>query len=412
MKTKILHLFTITTISMICNFALAGSGIDSSGAPRATAEEALIKHWREPELNQRFMDIPELEKAYISASPENLNDGIAVGNLSSRLGDNAAIVKLAKEIAEEKHGQLDSLLIAHQGELLFESYYRRGRIDLSHPQSSATKSYTSLAVGRAIQLGYLSMADLDKPVISFLKDLDHARLADGAGKVTLRRALTMTTGITISEEQWQQINDNPEKLKGQQEVQVILETSQPISDDTQVFKYGTGPQLIMQVLDAVVPGSAQNFIKTELLDKLGIHNYSWKNAASGLPESGWKASITSRDMLKFGLLFSSNGKWQEQQLISAAYLSDATRRHIFTGDDDIYGGGKDVSRQGYGYYFWGTDLHHNGKHYPSASAQGGGGMYILHVKALNLVVVITAHHRDQTTQQMIAERILPAFVAS
>ncbi len=407
MKNKIRHLYAATVLSMLCNHALAGS--ESTQAPRATTEEALIKHWRDPELNKRFMDIPELEKAFISATPEDLNDGISVGKLKK---NKAHIAKLAKEIAQEKHGQMDSLLIAHKGELLFESYYKRGRIDLSHPQSSATKSYTSLAVGRAIQLGYLSMADLDKPVVSFLKDLDPTRLVEGAERITLRHALTMTTGIDISEEQWQQINDNPEKLKGQQEIQVILETSKPINKDNQVFKYGTGPQFIMQVLDAVVPGTAQEFIEKELLNKLGIHNYSWKTAASGLPEAGWKVSITSRDMLKFGLLTINNGKWNNQQLISEDYLNEATNRQIYTGDDDIYGGGKDVSKQGYGFYFWGTDLHYNGKHYPSASAQGGGGMYIMLIEELDLVVVVTAHHGDEATQQIIAERIIPAFVAS
>ena len=73
-----------------------------------------------------------------------------------------------KEIAENKHGRFDSFLILQQDKLLFESYYSRGRINLPHPQASTTKAYTALLLGRAIQLGYLTMDDLDKPLIKRL----------------------------------------------------------------------------------------------------------------------------------------------------------------------------------------------------------------------------------------------------
>ena len=80
-------------------------------------------------------------------------------------------MEFAGEIAAGEHGETDSLLLCLNGKLLFESYYRRGRINYPHYQMSITKSYTAMAIGRAIQLGHLSMDDLDKPVVSFLKEL-------------------------------------------------------------------------------------------------------------------------------------------------------------------------------------------------------------------------------------------------
>ena len=44
------------------------------------------------------------------------------------------------------------------------------------------------------------------------------------------------------------------------------------------------------------------------------------------------------------------------------------------------------------------------------SAQGGGGQYIIIVEDFDLMVVVTGHDNDNTTLQMIAERVLPAFV--
>lgn len=370
-------------------------------APETTAAEDTLS----------FRNIPELKEAFISTAPANRQDGILVGELGIDGGNKAMILKLAQEIADNKHDPFDSFLITHKGKLLFESYYARGRINLPHPQASATKAYTGLALGRAIQLGYLTMADLDKPLTSFLKNLDPTKFVEGIEKITLNQALTMRSGIRISKEQREEIEKNPSQLKYQGLVQAYFEHSMPITSASQRFKYGDDPNLVMQVIEAVVPGSAKDFIKKELLNKMGITKYQWRtNDVTGLPEAGWGTSMTSRSMVKWGTLTANKGKWKGEQLVPEAFITKATSRIIYTGDDDIYGGGKDVSKQGYGYFWWSADLKYGDRSYFSASAQGGGGQYIILIEELDLMVVVTSHKNDNRTLQIIAERILPAFI--
>lgn len=69
-----------------------------------------------------------------------------------------------------------------------------------------------------------------------------------------------------------------------------------------------------------------------------------------------------------------------------------------------------VSSPGYGYYFWQADMQVGDKKYFTRSAQGGGGQYIILIDELDLIVVATAHERNDKTMQMTANRILPAFV--
>ena len=373
---------------------------DSGLAPEATPDEAKLS----------FRDIPHEGKAFFTANPTDRKDGIPVGVLGKDGGNKAMILKLAEEIAENNENKFDSFLIFHDNKLLFESYYLRGRVNLPHPQASATKAYTGLALGRAIQLGYLTMEDLDKPVVSFLKELDPKKFVAGTELVTLHNALTMTTGIRIPREQWQAFEKVPDQIKGQKQVQAIFEHSTPITPESQTFLYGTGPGLIMQVINAVVPGNAKDFIKTELLDKMGIVNYRWLTQVSGLPEAGWRTSMTSRDMVKWGILAANKGKWNDEQLVPEAFINKATSRILLTGDDDVYGGGKDVFNQGYGYFWWSADLKHNGKTYFSRSAQGGGGQYIILIEELDLMIVFTGHNNDNYTLQLTAERIIPAFL--
>ncbi|MEM7549453.1 MAG: serine hydrolase [Bacteroidota bacterium] len=369
-------------------------------APEATAAEDTLS----------FRDIPYLKEAFIDTAPINRKDGILVGELGIDGGNKAMILKLAQEIEKNNEGKFDSFLLYHQGKLLFESYYLRGRINLPHFQASTTKAYTCMALGRAIQLGYLTMADLNKPLISFLKNLDPTKFVEGVEKITLHQALTMRSGIRISKEQEEEFEKDPSRVKGQRQVQAYLEHTAPITLASQSFLYQNDPIFVMQVVDAIVPGTAEDFIKKELLDKMGITNYEWRTEVSDLPTAGWGSSMTSRNMVKWGILAINKGKWNGEQLVPEAFIDKASSRILLTGDDDVYGGGKDVSKQGYGYYWWSADLKHDNKSYFSRSAQGGGGQYIILIEELDLMMVFTAHNNDNSTLQLIAERIIPAFI--
>jgi len=373
---------------------------EDNNAPTASSADRSVSFW----------DMAYLEKAFIDTTPAPRHDAVPVGELGVDGGDKDMILKLAQEIAEGKHGLFDSLLIVQNGKLLFESYYRRGRVDLPHMQASTTKAYLGLAIGRAIQLGYLTMADLDKPVVSFLKNLEPEKFAEGVERITLHHAMTMRSGLRLSRAQQEEFNKKPDQLKGQGQVQTYFEHTQAITPDTQVFDYkNADPQLVMQVLDAVVPGTAQDFIENELLDKMGITNFDWLQDKSGLPMGPYGSRMTSRNMIKWGMLAKNGGKWNGEQLIPKAFIVKATNEIIRPSDDEAFFVGNNVSNPGYGYYWWQADMQVDNISYFTTSAQGGGGNYIILVEDLDLMVITTAHERDEAMMQVTADRVLPAF---
>jgi len=367
-------------------------------APKVTEFDAKNSSY---DLEQTISD---LQKAFIDSTPENKKDGMPVGELGIDGGDKEMIFKMAQEIANDKADLYDSMLIAYQGKLIFESYYSRGRIDLPHFQMSATKSYTAMAVGRAIQLGYLTMADLDKPIVNFLKDLKLDKLVDGVENITLHRAMTMRSGLNINWNKIKKLRKTPKKLKGQALIQAFFEHGEPISNQLPTFSYqNVDAILVMQVIDAVVPEGAKNFIKHELLDKMGISVYGWDNEISGLPTGAYGSSITSRDMVKWGTLAINKGKWLGEQLISLAFMVKATSKVAST----------DMSDTSYGYFWWLTDMKVEHESYVSKSMRGGGGQYIIMFEELDLVVVVTAHNKlgsDDQTLALLKNSLLPAFI--
>jgi CubicO group peptidase (beta-lactamase class C family) len=157
-----------------------------------------------------------------------------VGKLGIDGGKEELVLKYVRELAKKsedpKSGKTDSLLIAYKNKLLFESYFRRGRRNYPHYQMSITKSYTAYAIGRAIQLGHLSMDDLHKPVVSFLKEIKPDKLARAADKITLDQAMQMRSGIRLPKKKIGEIIKRPSLLRGQGQARAYLQFSQDLPD--------------------------------------------------------------------------------------------------------------------------------------------------------------------------------------
>ncbi|WP_299180171.1 serine hydrolase [uncultured Aquimarina sp.] len=382
-----------------------GTAFPMTAVRSVTWLSSMMNHVSSENNDISFWSIPHLNNPYISTTPENRNDGISVDTLAVNTKDRNAILNLSQEIFEGKHGSYDAVLVSHKNKLVFESYYKKGRINVPHGQASAVKAYTSLVLGRAMQMGYLSMEDLNKPLISFLKDINPEKITKGAEKITLHKALTMHGGLTINNDTWKDIENDSVRLKGQGLVQTLLEQTKPITSESQTYLYGNfNPMLVMTVIDAVVPGTAEDFIKTELLDKLGITNYTWSNHISGLPEAGWRVSMMSRDMIKLGNLVLNKGKLHGEQLISAEYLATATSGILKPIEDWMP---KDYL---YGYFWYQTSVQVGNKSYDASFAWGGGGQRVIVIAALDLTIVISGHDREDKIMTPISEIIIPAFV--
>lgn len=383
----------------------------SPGAPAKKPDTEEIADGLAPEVTDlnaedvsfsQEANLPDLPEPFINPRPNQRKDGISVAPLTRQHGDRRAILRFAREIAAGDHGEIDSFLLMKDGELIFESYYRRGRANYPHYQMSITKSYTAMVVGRAIQLGHLSLEDLDKPVVSFLEDLDLSRLVDGAADITLAEAMNMHSGVRIDPAKAKELMKNPEQLRGQGQIQAYLEHSTPIPPAPREYKYqGSDPSMTMQVVEAVVPGSAREFIETEVLGQLGITIFGWQEDVSGLPKSAAGSSMRSRDMVKWGLLVMNEGKWEEEQLIPAEFIERATSR-IHTNPQGT----------SYGYFWWRHEMEIGERKIDCISGRGAGGQFLLLFPELDLIAVITAHNKGMGAMlKTFPNRVLAPLLA-
>ena len=191
-------------------------------------------------------------------------------------------------------------------------------------------------------------------------------------------------------------------MKGQRQAQMILNSASRVKGE---FKYqGTDPMLVMQVVEAVVPGTAEDFIEKEVLGRLGISNYAWQPDLSGLPKAAAGSSLRSRDMLKLGLLVADRGKWNGEQLWPEAFIDKAV--------SPIYA---NKAGHTYGYFWWGNELEIDGRKHRCISARGAGGQFIFILPTLDLIVVVTSHNKDKAMRypfDFLKDDVLPAFTSN
>ena len=349
--------------------------------------------------------LPYLKKPFINSFPRDRRDQLQIAKLGAGGEDRGRILSYAQSLAEPsgnpKFGNTDSLLIAHRGKLILESYYRKGRVNYPHYQMSITKSYTAYAIGRAIQLGHMTMEDLHKPVVSFLDQIEPDQLAKGAEQITLHQAMQMSSGIRLPKKRIGEIVRKPDLLKGQGQARAYLQFTNPISSQRpQPFKYQSADTVLtMQVLESVVPGSAEDFIRNQLLKPMGIVNYGWQEDLSGFPKSAAGSSVLSRDMIKMGLLTLNQGLWDGKQHLPKEFIKQATSPLVQTSPTNFYG------------YFWWSQVREVGeKKYPCIQGRGAGGQFIFVFPTLELVAVATAHNQGMGKMLwQLPEVLIPAF---
>jgi CubicO group peptidase (beta-lactamase class C family) len=338
--------------------------------------------------------LPDLPEAYFSTSPQDLGDGLKVGKLDLP-GTKKAVKALISEDRAGKYSNLDSILLWKDGKLLFEMYSRRGRVDAPHYAMSITKTLTSVTLARAIQVGLLKMEDLDKPVISFIPEIDKSKIQPGVDTITLRDALYMKSGLRFPDKNF--TRNLGTGYPRQKYFQHLFEKTAPIIPKSQEYKYtGTDPSLIMMIIDIKTRGTVQKFIANEVAGKFGAI-YCWDDQDCGIPKCGAGSSFTSRSLLKIGSAIIQGGKYNGEQLLSTEYVKLIMDRK---------------KGEGYFYYFHNRRKKAAGKDVFFISGIGAGGQYMATFPELNIVAVATAHNQKQINlpMQAVLDHLIPLFV--
>lgn len=302
-------------------------------------------------------------------------------------------------IAAGEFGEIHSLLVIQNGQLLYEKYYNGWPQDSIHQLQSATKSVISALLGCALQQGCIK--SVDDPVSEYFTKYTFTDPLKR--QITIRDLLTQRHGLKWIEGAWNDPENSWRKIISSEGnwYNRILDTPMDTIPGTKFTYSNAAPVLISGLIQNATKMNIDSFAKQYLFDKLDIHKY-WFWQGNGGPSRNGMAliSLTSRDFAKLGQLYLQKGVWKGQQIIPKNFIEEST-----TGIVKGVGLNGAYKQYDYGYLWWCNPVSQTDKHSEIFLARGAGGQNLIVEEKRKLVIVITAWNMQQPNKpQLIYDR--------
>jgi len=281
--------------------------------------------------------------------------------------------------------QMNSLMIVRHGKVIAEGWWTPYNPESTHELYSLSKSFTSTAVGLAVAEGKLSV---DDEVLRFFPDDAPSEPGANLKAMRVRDLLCMSTGH----------QDEPSAAPDKVSPKSFLAQAVPHKPGTH-FKYNTAATFMQSAIVQKVTGqTVLDYLRPRLFEPLGIEGATWAANFEGISLGGYGLKVRTEDIAKFGQLYLQRGKWNGQQLLSAAWVEQATAKQTSNGSSP-----KSDWDQGYGYQFWRC-------RHGAYRGDGAFGQYCIVLPEQDAVVAITSGVKDmQAVMNLVWDKLLPAF---
>jgi CubicO group peptidase (beta-lactamase class C family) len=317
--------------------------------------------------------------------------------------------------------KITSVLVAVDGQTLFEGYYGGADVATLHNTRSATKTITGMLVGLAIERGFLPSVAV--PVLPFFRDREPLANPDPRkAKITVEDFLTMSSLLECDD--WNDVSRGNEERMYLVEDWVKFTLDLPIkgfaswttkpadSPYGRSFSYCTaGVATLGALLERATKTPVPDFAREALFAPLGIDRVQWQFTPLGTAMTGGGLGLTTRDLATLARLYLDGGRDAHgKPIVREAWVKESLRPHARIDDDTEYG------------YLWWL------KSFTPASGSGGkpqraffmtgtGGNKVFGFPDLRAVLVVTTvNYREKDahplTERLVTDYVLPAVLGA
>jgi len=302
-----------------------------------------------------------------------------------------AIITFLDSAANSRH-EFHSFMFLRHGKVIAEGWWNPYSPDLKHTLNSASKSFTSTAIGIAIKEGKLN---LDDKVVSFFPEYLPDTVSDNLSKMRIRDLLSMSTGTKREPP----LNVDDIWVKGYLSMPVVNEPGTN-------YRYSSVASYMLSAIIKKVTGQKViDYLTPRLFEPLAIEGMDWETDAYGINTGGWGLRLKTEDLAKFGQLYLQKGQWNGKQLLPEKWVEEATSVKIYQ-RPEMSQSKRDSSRddvQGYCYQFWRARNN-------SYQVNGANGQFVLVMPEKDAVIVFTADSPDMWGElDMVWEYLYPAI---
>ena len=264
---------------------------------------------------------------------------------------------------------------------------------------SASKTFTALAVGLAVDDGLMTV---DDKVIDYFPDKLPEEVSDNLKAVTVRDLLTMQCGHH-TDPTW-------ERMASYDSVTMEL----PIKPGQDLAKAFLSHPFVHEPGTYFCYNSLSTYMASAIVfSHMGIQTPDWDMDDDGVCCGGWGLHLRLEDMAKIGQLMLQKGRWGNEQLISPGWIEEQTRKHIDNYPDGLTREQIDqpplypIERNdwvaGYGYQTWRNTV-------GGYRADGAWGQMIIVLPEKNAVIAARANLvNHQVEEWAFWDYLLPAL---
>jgi len=293
---------------------------------------------------------------------------------------------------------LHSLMILRHGKVVYEEWFGENANNKPHILNSVSKTFTSTAIGFAVQEKRLTVND---DVISYFQDYLPAEISPNLKALKIKDLLTMSVG----HDKDPTADVRKETEPGSWE-RLFLATPIEHKPGTKFVYNSLATYMLAAIIQKVTGETVSDYLYPRLFRPLGIVGAKWDMSPSGVNTGGWGLYIKTEDMAKMGQFMLQKGKWNGKQLLSEAWFDEATTSKIQQPPVWTPQGTKVKDSdwvQGYGYQIW--RCRHN-----AYRADGANGQFIIVLPEQDAVIVTTAHINDMQAEiNLIWKHLLKSF---
>lgn len=234
---------------------------------------------------------------------------------------------------------IHSMIILRDGKKIYERYDTGHRPDERHVLWSASKTFTAIAVGFAVQESLLTIED---KVISFFRDDELPVVREPwLQDMTVRDLLTMSSGLGM---------DGIGKVRSLEWEHPARETfavPMAFAPGSRYHYNSMNTYLLADIVQRCTGMKLSEYLNIRLFRPLGISNWEWEESADGVTVGGWGLYTTTETIAKASQFLLDKGKWNGRQLLSPQWVEAMSSPQIYQSD-----GPRHDWNAGYGYQMW------------------------------------------------------------
>ena len=202
-----------------------------------------------------------------------------------------------------------AVVLIKDGYLIGERYAEGFNVDSFGTSWSMAKSFYASLIGISIDRGEIK--SLDDKVSDYLNYFNDER-----SDITIRDILNMASGLQFPEHEHELMFFKKDHLAYAKDIGVEKKPNT-------LFEYNNVNSMLLGDILLVATGKkADELLNERILKPIGAENSTlWRDSSDNVL-TYCCIDMSARDYSRFGLLFSRNGKWEQDQIISSDYVNE------------------------------------------------------------------------------------------